>query len=84
VTWLTHDRSANNTASLIAIHACDTVVGHFIQILMRQRTDHAECPLCKSRNIRTHFDISIEPDGDYYMTCGVCDWSSHRDAEKRP
>ena len=78
VNWLTHDRNANKTASSIAIHSCDTVVGHFVQILVRKRTDHAEeCPLCKSRNIRTHFDISIEPDGDYYTTYGACDWSSH-------
>lgn len=78
VNWLTHDRSANQTASSIAIHACDTVVGHFVQILERERTDRTEqCPVCKSRHIRTHFDISIEPDGDYYVTCGVCDWSGH-------
>lgn len=78
VNWLTHDRSANQTASSIAIHACDTVVGHFVQILERDRTDRTnQCPACKSRHIRTHFDVSIEPDGDYYMTCGVCDWSSH-------
>jgi hypothetical protein len=78
VNWLTHDRGANKTASSIAIHACDTVVGHFIQVLVREktgRTDH--CPVCKSRRIRTHFDISIEPDGDYYITCGLCNWSSH-------
>ena len=83
VNWLTHDRNANQTASSIAIHACDTVVGHFVQILERERTDQTnQCPLCKSRHIRTHFDISIEPDGDYYMTCGVCDWSSRpNDAE---
>lgn len=78
VNWLTHARNANNTASTIAIHSCNTVVGHFVQILMRKRTGNAqECPLCKSRNVRTHFDISIEPDGDYYTTCGVCDWSDH-------
>ncbi len=78
VNWLTHDRGANKTASSIAIHACDTVVGHFVQILERERTDRTDqCPLCKSRHIRTHFDISIEPDGDYYMTCGICNWSSH-------
>jgi hypothetical protein len=35
VNWLTHDRSANKTASSIAIHACDTLVGHFVQILER-------------------------------------------------
>lgn len=78
VNWLTHDRDANKTASSIAIHACGTIVGHFVQILERERTDWAEqCPLCKSRNMRTHFDISIEPDGDYYMACGACNWSSH-------
>lgn len=78
VNWLTHDRSANKTASSIALHACDTVVGHFIQILERERTDHTEeCPTCNSRNIRTHFDPAIQPDGDYYLTCGACGWSSH-------
>jgi len=83
VNWLTHDRNANDTASTIAIHSCDTVVGHFVQILMRERTGNAhECPLCKSRNVRTHFDISIEPDGDYYMTCGVCDWGNHPNVGK--
>lgn len=78
VNWLTHDRNANKTASFIAIHACDTNVGHFVQILERKRTDRTDqCPVCNSRNIRTHFDIAIEPDGDYYLTCGACDWSSH-------
>jgi hypothetical protein len=78
VNWLTHDRSANKTACSIGIHGCDNVVGHFVQILERERTDRTEqCPICNSRNIRTHFDISIQPDGDYYVTCGVCDWSSH-------
>lgn len=78
VNWLTHDRNANNTAAGIAIHTCDTVVGHSVTILMRERTgDDKRCPRCHSRNLCTHFDISIEPDGDYYMTCGVCDWSNH-------
>lgn len=78
VNWLTHDRNANQTASSISIEACDTIVGHFVQILVRERTDKTEqCPNCKSRHIRTHFDITIEPDGDYYTTCGVCGWSNH-------
>jgi hypothetical protein len=78
VNWLTHDRSANKAASSIAIHGCDAVVGHFVQILEREKTDRTEqCPLCKSRKIRTHFDLSLEQDGDYYMTCAACDWSSH-------
>ena len=80
VNWLTHDRSANRTAASIATHGCDTVVGHFVQILEREKTDRTEqCPLCSSRKVRTHFDISIGTDGDYYMTCGVCEWSNHPD-----
>ncbi len=78
VNWLTHDRNANKTASSIAIHGCDMVVGHYIQLLVMDRTDKTEtCPLCSSRNIRTHFDIAIEPDGAYFDTCGVCDWTNH-------
>ena len=77
VNWLTHDRIADRTSSSIAIHSCQTVIGHFIQILERDRTDRkSECPVCKSRNVRTHYDPMIQPDGDYYMTCGVCDWNS--------
>lgn len=78
VNWLTHHRNANCTASSIAIHACDTVVGHFIQVLVREETDNVEkCPLCNSRNVRTHFDHTIGSDGEYYMTCGVCNWTTH-------
>jgi hypothetical protein len=78
VNWLTHHRNANTTASSIAIHGCDTVVGHFIQILVRDKTDNVEkCPMCKSRDVRTHFDHTIEPDGEYYITCGVCNWTTH-------
>ena len=78
VNWLTHDRNANKTVSLIAIHGVDMLVGHCIQILMRERNDNIDsCPLCSSRNIRSHFDIAIEPDGAYYETCGSCNWSSH-------
>ncbi len=78
VNWLIHYRNANSNASSIAIHSCDTVVGHLVTSLMRDRTGEGDkCPLCNSRNVRTHYDISIEPDGDYYMTCGACDWSSH-------
>ncbi len=83
VNWLTHARSANKTASSIAIHSCQTVIGHFIQILQRDRTDKTdECPICKSRNVRTHFDISIQPDGDYYMSCAICEWTNHPEAHE--
>lgn len=78
VNWLTHHRNADATACSIGIHGCDTVVGHFIQILERAKTSAIQiCPLCSSRKIRTHFDPGISPDGDYYMSCGVCRWSSH-------
>jgi hypothetical protein len=78
VNWLTHTRSANKTASSIAIHACQMIIGHFVQILERSRTDKTEeCPVCRSRDVRTHYDILIPPDGDYYVSCGVCDWTNH-------
>lgn len=78
VNWLTHDRNASDTATSITIHACDTLIGHYLQISMRAETDNIErCPLCSSRNIRTHFDIAIEPDGEYFSTCGACTWSNH-------
>lgn len=80
VNWLTHSRNANKTASSIAIHSCQTVIGHFIQILERSQLDqNEECPVCKSRNIRTHFDISIGNDGEYFSSCGVCNWTDHPD-----
>jgi hypothetical protein len=78
VNWLTHDRNANRTASTISIQACNTIVGHYVQLIMRDRDDQSEkCPLCSSRNIRTHFDMEIEPDGAYFDTCGACNWTNH-------
>lgn len=78
VNWLTHHRNAGKTASSIAIHSSQTTVGHFIQILERSRIDKTEsCPVCKSREIRSHFDIMIPPDGDYYASCGTCQWTNH-------
>ena len=80
VNWLTHDRDANKTASSIAVHGTDTVIGHFVQILQRDKTDGTDhCPLCKSRQVRTHFDLTIGSDGEYYTACAVCEWSSHPD-----
>jgi hypothetical protein len=78
VQWLAHDRDANQTATLIAIHSCDTIIGHFISILERTKLDSIEqCPLCNSRNIRSHFDGTIGDDGDYFNSCGSCDWDNH-------
>lgn len=76
--WLTHTRSATKTSSSIAKHSCQMIIGHYIQILEGCRTEKiGKCPVCKSANIRTHFDIAIQPDGDYYSSCGVCDWTDH-------
>lgn len=76
--WLTHTRSAAETAAIIAAQTCDRLVGHFISPVERERLDRTnKCPTCKSRDVRSHFDPAIEPDGDYYLTCGACGWSSH-------
>ena len=81
VNWLTHTRSVNRAASSIAIHSTQTVIGHFIQLLERERIGYTEeCPVCKSRNVRTQFDILIPPDGEYYLSCGVCQWTNHPEA----
>jgi len=82
VSWLVHDRDANKTAASIAIHACGTVVGHSVQVIERDSRDFTEkCPVCKSRDVRSHFDHLIGDDGDYYYTCGSCHWSSHPAAD---
>jgi hypothetical protein len=82
VGWLLHDRDANKTAASIASQACATVVGHSVQLLERHTRDFTEtCPICKSRDIRSHFDPFLGEDGDYYYTCGSCRWSSHVDID---
>lgn len=76
--WLTHHRNATEMAASIALHSCQTVVGHFVQLVQRNNTNQVErCPICSSRNIRTHFDIEIPPDGQYFSSCGSCDWDSY-------
>jgi hypothetical protein len=76
--WLTHTRSATKTASSIANHSCQTTIGNYIQILEGEQSEKiGKCPVCKSSDIRTHFDIAIPPDGDYYTSCGVCEWTNH-------
>lgn len=87
--WLTHTRSASRTTSSLVIHSCQTVVGHYIQALEGGRADKVgKCPVCKSNDLRSHFDIDIPPDGNYYTSCGVCDWtdrpSSHNEDETDP
>jgi hypothetical protein len=78
VNWLTHHRNANAASSIIASQACSTLIGHSIQLFddhLPNRVEH--CPHCRSRNVRSHFDHRIEPDGQYFWTCGACGWSNH-------
>lgn len=78
VNWLTHHRNANKTAALVALDAVDAIVKHHVRLLSRERNDRSDqCPRCASRNLRTFFDIAIEPDGAYYESCGACGWDSH-------
>ena len=78
VNWLTHHTNADKTSASIAIHSCDTVVGHFFQLLEKDKREEIDkCPVCKSREIRSHFEISIEPDGEYFSSCSICDWDNH-------
>lgn len=78
VNWLTHHRNANTTAAIIAVDAVDGIVKHYARLLSRERTDRVDqCPRCKSRNIRTFFDIEIGANGEYFEACGECDWDSH-------
>lgn len=78
VSSITHDTKANDTATVIALEAVENVIGDSIAIVMRARRDKAgNCPSCSSRKVRTHYDNLIGENGDYFETCGVCDWSSH-------
>jgi hypothetical protein len=78
VNWLTHHRNANKTAALIAADAVDAIVKHYVRLLSRERADRTDqCPRCASRNVRTFFEIAIEPDGAYFEVCAACGWDSH-------
>lgn len=78
VNWLTHDRDANKTQAIIAHEAVGVQIGHFIQLVIRDRIDLVmQCPQCSSRDVRSYYDAEIEPDGAYYQRCRACDWNDH-------
>lgn len=78
VNWLTHDRDANKTEAIIAHEAVSIQIGHFIQLVVRDRVDLTEvCPRCSSRDVRSYYDATIEPDGAYYDRCKACNWNNH-------
>lgn len=78
VNWLTHDRDANKTEAIITHEAVGVQVGHFIQLVIRDRVDLVmQCPQCSSRDVRSYYDAAITPDGAYYQRCRACDWDDH-------
>jgi len=78
VNWLTHHRNANKTSALIAADAVEMITKHYVRLLSRERSDRTDqCPRCAPRNLRTFFDIAIEPDGAYFEECAECGWDSH-------
>jgi hypothetical protein len=85
VNWLTHDRDANKTEAIIAHEAVGVQIGHFVQLVIRDRVDLiSQCPQCSSRDVRSYYDPGIKPDGAYYQRCKACDWSDHPGEESFP
>lgn len=82
VNWLTHDRDANKVSAIMASEAVGLLVGHYVQLTMRDRIDLVdECPNCASRDVKQYFDPLIGVDGDYYQRCRSCGWSTHPNSE---
>ena len=78
VNWLTHTRSASHASTAIAVDSVETLVSTFVRLMTSKRTEDVEvCPNCKSREILSHYDMAIEPDGDYFLVCGSCGWHTH-------
>lgn len=78
VNWLTHDRDANKTEAIIAHEAVGIQIGHFVQLVIRDRVDLVnQCPQCASRDVQSYYDSEIRPDGNYYQRCRACDWNDH-------
>lgn len=78
VNWLTHDRDAARSASLIAAQAVDALVGHSLFAFKGDQVGSlSACPICTSRRVRVHFDINIGDEGAYFSSCASCLWSDH-------
>lgn len=78
VNWLTHHRNASRSSAQVSADAVEAIIKHYVGILSRERADRIEtCPRCASRNIRTFYDRSIEPDGAYFEQCAECSWDNH-------
>lgn len=78
VNWLTHARNANQGITSIAVRGADTIFDHFAQVLVGVETESIDkCLSCSSRNIRTFYDVGLGEDGEYYSSCGECDWTNH-------
>ncbi|CAB3833857.1 hypothetical protein LMG1861_00918 [Achromobacter piechaudii] len=83
VNWLTHSRNADKVATGIAISASEITLRTFIQLLERLRAGGTEeCPSCRSRNIRTFFDIDTPPDWDYFLSAELVTGTTIRKLSK--
>jgi hypothetical protein len=76
VNWLTHSKNADKVASRIALTATGNVMAHFVYLERRETEDDAQtqCPVCSSRNIRSHYSDTTS---GFYETCATCGWNSH-------
>lgn len=79
---VTHNNEANDIETLITLHTCRSITDSLIQLMVLSETSQrTRCPKCQSRNIREYFDPKIGDLGEYYLSCGVCPWSSQPDSE---
>lgn len=78
--WLTHARSAEGMATLVAMQGLDKTVGDYLFSLKKHEGgEPACCPDCNSRRLRSHYDINIGDEGAYFVSCGSCSWDGHPD-----
>jgi len=85
VNWLTHYRGASKEHLKVADAACANVVSQILDMLFdeERNEERQTCPVCGSRNIRSHYDNRIEGDGGTYLTCGQCNWNTHPEGQER-
>lgn len=74
---MVHDRNADKLTALIATQAVDKMLGDTIFSVFDGGTDIDFCPMCKSREVRQHFDITIGENGAPFQSCGSCGWDNY-------
>lgn len=75
---VTHNDQANDIETRITLGICRSITDNLIHLMVLSETNEkTRCPKCQSRNIREYFDAKIGDMGEYFLSCGVCPWSSH-------